>query len=210
MKKIVLILIVISSFLSLLVTACKNEVIPSQPINIDVLNYSDFYLNTDSVGLDTYTQGTVFIAGDQSDTKARHVQIVAWINVDPLDVGGISFTLPVGWTIKAIVSDFPQGKPDPAKYMVLFDIVDNNKYQQFIKIGGSAEPAILPGGGKGCIRIDIDPMESQAAYIDMNNFELMISAGSKKEAILTVFPCGTTLQIPLNTNKIPSPSGIAD
>ncbi|OBZ17644.1 hypothetical protein A7975_07275 [Bacillus sp. FJAT-26390] len=67
-----------------------------------------FRVNSESTDLNTTAKGTAFVKGNKAGVE--QIQIVASIEVDPIDWGGVSFYIPDTWFISNIVSSYPENK----------------------------------------------------------------------------------------------------
>ncbi len=89
-----------------LLFSCRNNERVTAP-NAGIINIKDFYVAASSTGLATSARGTIFISGENDrPTKA---EIVAWVEVDPEDFGGVRIYLPYGWKMTGLVSGYPEG-----------------------------------------------------------------------------------------------------
>ena len=148
--------------------------------NENFLKAQNFYVYSESTDLSTSISGTIVIMGE--DRTVEHARIVATIEIDPYDFGGISISVPVGWRIESIMSTYPQGKDiDPVNfiseiYTAEEDFHDPN-YNECILIGrGNLDQPPAGGGGTGMIIIELEATENASKDI----FDTIIAVGSDK------------------------------
>jgi hypothetical protein len=104
-----LLVFLLLGFLSVTLISCgKGNQSTIVPQNSDVIYYEDFFLNTDSVGLNTSVIGTVYLKGDIKNAQDRRIQIIAWVEIDPLDWGGVIFNVVGhGWKVSSVEKSHP-------------------------------------------------------------------------------------------------------
>jgi hypothetical protein len=192
---ICLILTAILCSLSLFLTACRRVEIPQPLVNVNVLHCQDFYLDTKTVDLATYTQGTIFVTRDEAHPTIPHLQIVAWMEIDSRDFGGIQFKIPIGWKLTNLVTDYPQSGEDPALHITTWYGPEGEDYYRIlINIGGVWSIYDEVKGGKGMIVINIEPSGYLSELPD--SLELNIGAGSSGENI--IYPCQIVKKVSLD------------
>ncbi len=177
--------------------SCRSAGIPSTSTNSDVLSYRGFYLSAEEVGLTTFTQGTVFVRGDRDNPEEMRVQIVARVEIDTEDFGGVSFNIPQGWKVATVVSDYPQGNPAPEIYTVSLQTADETvTWPVIVEVGRTSHIAgqANPQGGTGTLIIELSPALSGRELPE--DIDILIAAGSKIPS--TVDAVHMTLSIPLN------------
>jgi len=76
-------------------------------VNEKVVQSRSFIVNSVSTNLNTSAKGTVFIKGKEGRTE--QIQIVASIEIDPIDWGGVAFYIPDQW-YSNIISSYPENK----------------------------------------------------------------------------------------------------
>jgi hypothetical protein len=164
--------------------------------NVNVINYKDFFLSAESLGLTSSIRGTIFIKGDVNQPNQRHAQISAWIELDPQDWGGVGFYLKEGsgWEVTSVTTDYPQGYPVPETETFVF----TSDWNRSVAIGRQwpwRERKNHPGG-KGSFIMELDPDHTKKDLPE--DFTIGISIGSKYDYI--VGPVNETVQVPLNIN----------
>ena len=93
----------------LFIASCdKNSQTDYIEPNRNLISYKDFLVTTENSDTDinTSTKGTVFICGDKSNPEDRHIRIVAWVDIDSKDFGGIWFGVK-GWKVSELISSYP-------------------------------------------------------------------------------------------------------
>lgn len=158
----ILILILIPAAVS---CSDTSEVLYRIPQNEGIINFKDFYVSSDSTDLETFTRGTVFIKTDDLDNY--YVQIAAWIEIDPRDHGGVSFSIPFGWKVTSITSSYPDVRRgyNPEDYIGTWYTVDYwfNEWSTGVQIGYSLPPGghSPSGGGAGSVVIELESTSTE-------------------------------------------------
>ncbi|NIK75520.1 hypothetical protein FHS15_000620 [Paenibacillus castaneae] len=99
----------------------------------------------------TAAKGTIFVKGNEG--KVEQVQIIASIEIDPNDWGGVAFYIPPKWHISNIMISYPENKTQskPADYVATWTTADTeNEWKAWIEVGRdrSYRPT---GGGTGTV-----------------------------------------------------------
>lgn len=157
----------------------KEKPIHSTAINEDVVQVRSFSVNSDSTELNTSAKGTVFVWGDEG--RAKHIQIVASIEVDPKDWGGVSFRIPDKWYISNIISSYPENKTQSKSedYVSTWTTADtDSKWRTRIEV---ANELYRPrtGGGTGTIVIDI--VHDKDEKHQPETFKIGVTVGSNEK-----------------------------
>lgn len=90
--------------LMLAATSCSN-------VSRDVVSHQgfvglrDFSVSSESTGLETYAKGTVYVRENAGKTNRYHVEILAWVEIDPSDWAGVGVYIPCGWEVTSITSN---------------------------------------------------------------------------------------------------------
>lgn len=128
-------------------------------VNKKIVQVKNFNVNSDSVEMNTSVKGTVFVSGD--DGKVDHIRIVAWIEIDPDDWGGVAFYIPDKWQISNIISSYPENEAQlPADYVSTWTTGDTELYEwrRMVEVGRDRSYRST-GGGEGTVVIEIVPDE---------------------------------------------------
>ncbi|WP_317964574.1 hypothetical protein [Paenibacillus sp. CCS19] len=189
-------LIICSAYLVSQLISKKDE--PAQQVisNVNYINSTSFDISSDSTDLKTSAKGTVFVQGKEG--IADRVSIVAAIEIDPKDWGGISFYIPNHWAVASVMNSYPGNNPDvnPSNHLVILNNTDpNSDWKTWVEIGrdSSYRPT---GGGQGTVVIDLE----YAAHDEpmSETFEFMVSVGSKEQdGIKAVGPDYDTFSVSL-------------
>lgn len=145
-------------------------------VNEKIVQTRSFSVNSDSTDLNTSAKGTVFIRGDEGMIK--HIQIVASIEIDPNDWGGVAFNIPDKWYISNITSSYPENETpsNPEDYSTTWTTASNEaEWTSRIEVGRdrSYRPT---GGGTGTVVIDLVP--DQNAIRPSETFNIAVAVGS--------------------------------
>jgi len=150
------------------------------PQNVITVNSEIFHVSSYSTGLDTYTKGTVFVKTD--DAGNYYVQIAAWIEIGPLDRGGVAFAFPFGWEVTGVTCNYSDFVHNSEKYIETTN-GDEYLFHEWgtrIAIGCSLPPGKSPsGGGKGSIVIELQQTSGEPNPYP-GRFETFIGVGYKK------------------------------
>lgn len=180
--------------------SCRSAGKPAASTNGDVLNYQDFFLSAEEVGLTTFTRGTAFVRGDRDNPEEMRVQIAARVEIDTADFGGVSFNIPQGWKAETVVSDYPQGNPNPEIYTVTLQTADETvTWPVIVEVGRTSHGAGAgnPQGGTGNLIIELSPAVSGGELPE--DIDILIAAGSREPS--TVDAVHETFSVPLHPNN---------
>jgi hypothetical protein len=172
-------------------TSCGNADSTPARVNIDVIAYQEFAIDAKSVGQETSAAGTIFVKGNPDKVNDRSAVITAQVKIDPADWAGIGFSIPQGWEVTAITSDYPQGNLTPNSYIsTLYTGSEVQPYKRIIEIGNTRHGAALPQGGTGNVIIELSP---DSGNQDLGEYlAISIAVGSTEDYIVgpvhEVFP----------------------
>jgi hypothetical protein len=128
-----------------------NEVIS----NINYMNSASFHISADSTQLKTSASGTVFVQGEKR--KVDHVSIVAAVDVDPDDWGGVAFYIPDHWKVSNVLSSYSENNEQTisSDHVTTWTTAStNSEWKAWIEIG--RDRTYKPtGGGSGTVVIDL-------------------------------------------------------
>ncbi|HSW58861.1 MAG TPA: hypothetical protein VLH15_10685 [Dehalococcoidales bacterium] len=175
--------------------SCSNTQSSNSRVNSSVINFRHFDLNAQTVGLRTSAKGTIFVEGDIKKSDKRSVKILASIEIDPDDWGGVTFYTPQEWKVTNFDTDYPQGNPHPEKYASIWNE------------GGSTKAMICistylrtpqTGGGGGNVILQLEPASQEQKLPE--NLEIGVGIGSKgdKSGGGIVGPISIIISIPLH------------
>jgi hypothetical protein len=190
MKHTLLVLIIIILFATL-ISGCKQD--PNNPkqvtTNENIILTKDFYINSESTDLKTSVQGTVFLYGE--DGVPDHAKIVAFVEIDPNDWGGIGISLSDQWNILSITSSYPEGKEDktPEDYASVWYTAEETRHgwKKRIEIGRDTHRWTSTGGGKGTVVIELEINEENKDPLDA--YRMSVGVGSEeKDGIRSIHP----------------------
>ena len=186
----------------LCLTSCSNQSESTYRIatNEGIIDSEDFYVSANSTDLETYARGTVFIRADDADDYAVH--IVAWIEIDPCDRGGIVFEFPFGWTVTGITSSYPDIRTNnnPEDYIEVWTTNSNySEWRTSIRIG-FCRAGRCPGstrGGAGSIVIDLESSSTEPDPFPVV-FKTWMGAGyEEREGYTAIWPDSITVELSL-------------
>jgi hypothetical protein len=168
-------------------------------INEKIVQSKSFSVNSDSTDLNTSAKGTVFIRGDEGIVE--HIQIVASIEIDPNDWGGVAFYIPEKWYISNILSSYPEKtQSKPVDYVATWTPAETEyEWSAIIEVGrdGSYRPT---GGGTGTVLINIVPDKN--VIHQPETFNIAVAVGSdEKNGTKIVGPDSIKVPISITDNE---------
>jgi hypothetical protein len=199
MKNCIFLVIIIFLLMSI-ISGCKQDFNNSNQVitNQKIIQFKDFHINSESTELETSVRGTVFLSGEEG--VPEHAQIVAMIDIDPKDWGGIGIQLTDQWNISSITSSYPEGKKDktPVDYTSVWTTGGETEHgwNKRIEIGRDTLLWTPTGGGKGTIVIELDINEDKKNSSEV--FSMTVGVGSEeKDGIKSVHPDWKLIEIPI-------------
>lgn len=166
-------------FILLFLNTNKNEAY-EPVVNGNIIQVKNFDLDAKSTNLKTMTQGSIFVESEKQ--LIDHIKIVAHIEIDPADWGGVAFYIPDQWSVSSITSSYPehQSKLKPAEYVSTWmDSSDDSSWRTMIEIGRERN-YIANGGGTGTIVIELSP--DKKGESPSNSLKIGIEVGSEDKA----------------------------
>ena len=146
--------------------------------NEGIIQIQSFNISSDSVEQKTSAEGTLFVKGKEG--MAIEIQVVARIEVDSDDWGGVAFYIPHGWHTTSLKSSFPEKLGFvPANYTATWTTANaDSPWRSMIEI--ARDRTYKPvGGGKGAVMIDIVP--DGKANSQLTSFILGVEIGSAEK-----------------------------
>jgi hypothetical protein len=193
--------IIIMILITIIFSGCNQELDSPDVVtaNEKIIQSKDFYVNSDSTELKTSVRGTVFISGDEG--VPEHAQIVALIEIDPDDWGGVGIHLSDKWNISSITSSYPKDKREKIAedYVSVWTTAEETKHgwNKIIEIGRDTSRYTPTGGGKGTVVIDLDMNKETINPSDV--FSMTVGVGSKeKNGIRSIYPDYKLIEIPIS------------
>lgn len=188
--RIIIILIIITT----LISGCNQEMdyIEDVRINEKIINSKDFNVKSESTELETSVRGTIFLNGVKGAPK--QAQIVAFIEIDRDDWGGVTFYIPDKWNISSITTSYPENEKIPSDYVAIWN-TESTKYEwnTMIEIGRDRRYTSTEGG-KGVIVVDLYTNEKTTSEV----FSIMVGVGyNEKDGIKIIHPDHELIEIPI-------------
>jgi hypothetical protein len=206
--------------LSLTVLSCSNRNASTYiPPNEGVVGFKDFYVSSNSTELKTSARGTIFVNKDKSDNYTA--QIVAWVEVDPMDWGGVEFDIPFGWEITNVISSYPDiGNNTMMTVPFENDPTENDQdsihWGQWIAIGNKTySPSNSSDGGSGSVIIELtahpkgqEPSKALAIMVEVGSDESDetivtgmcvngVCSDIKQEGYRILYPDSEVIEVPI-------------
>ena len=197
MRRYIAILVLVCLLIPL--SACKNSSRNEIRVNKNIILQRGFNISSDSTELNTSAKGTVFIK--EVEGNPEEVQIVASIEIDTNDWGGVTFYIANDWNISNITSSYPENESQmiPADYIDTWTTSDpESEWSKRIEIGRDRNyvPTI---GGTGTIVIDLFLDKELAPKPE--TFNIMVAVGSdEKEGVKIIETDNTQISIPLTND----------
>ncbi len=193
----ILLTILIITVITILLFSCSqnDNTTDKTRINENLIQVKKFSVNSDSTELNTLAKGEIFVKGAKG--VPEHIQIVARIEIDPEDWGGIAFYIPKKWNISDIVSSYPENGDQikPADYITIWSTAsDRYKWDKWIEIGRSSNYKPR-GGGTGTVVIDL--VADKNAVQKSEKYNIMVAVGSdEKDGSKILGADSTSIEIP--------------
>lgn len=193
---LITVLIIIVTFI--LFSGCINEENSSgnTKVNEGIIRTEAFSVNSVSAGLNTSAEGTLFIRG--AEGVPEHVQIIARIEIDPDDWGGVAFYIPDKWQISGIKSSYPEKETQaaPSDYITTLTTGDPDyEWKAIVEVGRDFGRA-AGRGGSGTVVIDLIP--DKDATDQPGTSGIMIAVGSDEKDGIKI--CGTDhIEVPISS-----------
>ncbi|MFD2328994.1 hypothetical protein ACFSR7_07005 [Cohnella sp. GCM10020058] len=193
-----IVLIVVIVFFLWLLTHQDNKS-DETSVNHKVSHMRSFHLSSDSTQLKTIASGTVFVKGNEGLIK--DVQIIARIEIDPADWGGVAFYIPDKWHVSSILNSYPENKVQskPADNVSTWATQKkDSKWNTMIEIGRNRNYKAT-GGGTGTVVINIQPDNKAASKTDV--FTIGVEVGSKEEDGGIKIMGTDSLEVPISMSR---------
>ncbi|MBE7680770.1 MULTISPECIES: hypothetical protein [Paenibacillus] len=148
-------------------------------VNGNIIQVKNFDLDAKSTNLKTMTEGSIFVEGEKEHID--HIKIVAHVEIDPVDWGGVAFYIPDQWSVSSITSSYPEHQPKlkPAEYVSTWmNSSDDSSWRTMIEIGRERN-FTANGGGTGTIVIDLSP--DQKGMSPSESLKIGIEVGSEEK-----------------------------
>ena len=164
-----------------LAPACAKTAATPAQVNENVIAFWGFNLDAASVNLATQTIGAIFAKSSGDNKDGRKVVISARLSIDVADWAGVSFSIPAGWEVSSVTTDYPQGSSNPQNHTtIIYTGSMQEEFQRVVEIGNTKHGAAEPQGGTGSVIIELVPMPDNK---DSDTLEIGIAVGSSGEDI---------------------------
>ncbi len=176
------------------ISGCKQDV--KVPPNNNIIGIKEFHVKSDSTELETSAKGTVFLSGEEGVPELA--KIVAFVEIDPDDWGGISIYLSDQWNISSIISSYPEDRkekiPEYLPAVWTTGAETEHGWNKFIEIGRDRSRSTTTGGGKGTVMIELEINKETMDVSDV--FRMGVGVGSKeKDGIRIINPDSKDIEI---------------
>ncbi|MBN2239098.1 MAG: hypothetical protein JW712_04940 [Dehalococcoidales bacterium] len=197
MRKIVILLLSLS-LLPVVSCTVSPDAESAVIYNEDLIISRDFDISSESTDLNTSVRGTVFLSG--AEGIPEHAEIIAWVEVDPDDWGGVMFGIPKEWNVSGITSSYPgEGSREKPEDLIAVwgsndtEFVTRYDYNKMVEIGTNRWKPTGGGTGMVIIQLEVDPDLVKQTDV----FTLTVGAGSSEnDGIKSIFPDWQTIEIP--------------
>ncbi len=167
--------------------------------NENIIKMRSFSINSDSTEMNTSAKGTIYLK--EVEGILKNIKIIAWIEIDPNDWGGVTFYIPRKWSVSSIMSSYPENKTQsiPADYVSTW-ITGSTKYEWNSMVQIGRKMYIPTGGGTGTVVIDLVLDEDSINQPEILNF--MIAVGSdERNGIKIAHPDSIEVPISIMDNE---------
>lgn len=158
---------------------CESKNINSETkANENIMKIKDFMVRTDSTNLNTSVKGSIFVKG--AEGIPEHIQIVAHIEVDKDDWGGVVFYIPKKWQVSNIVSSYSANgsQATPEENIATFHTkAEKYDWYKFIEVGRNRNH--IATGGTGSIVIDLIPIKNEIKQSEKYNITVAVGSDER-------------------------------
>ncbi len=173
----------------------SSDVKPNQ----NIIQCKGFHVSSESTDLETSVRGTIFLSG--SHREPDHAYIVAWVEIDPNDWGGVVFYIPDGWQVSNKTSSYPEGdnNNNPANYITQWNTASKEyDHDCMIEIGTNRSGTI--GGGIGSVVIEIDATKQIKSSYKV--FSIIVGVGcDEKDGVKIMHPDSELIEVPIDQGE---------
>jgi hypothetical protein len=183
--------------------SCASRNRQDIPQNQNILAIVPFQLDASSVGLSTSIQGTIFVSGNKEKPNDRYINIVATLEIDPRDWGGVTISFPGSWDILTTTSSYPEGKPNPEDYLSFERVYDkpNPNLMESVTVGSNLDFTVGSGGGRGSLAFELKYALPKTPLSETINIGIGIGGVIDEiNKVPIVYPCSITLKVPMSIN----------
>lgn len=182
-KKIFFFLLIVVSIIVVfnifVLTSPKNHS-HNHIINENIVHIQSFDISSNAEDIQTSVNGTIFV---ERNEEFPTIQIIASVDIDSTDWGGITFYIPKNWYVSNIMSSYPEStesKIPKDNIVILTTGKPDYEYNTMIQIGRQHENT-TNNGGSGTVVFDIVPGNEKLQSEDLVN--IMISLGTDDDNI---------------------------
>ncbi|CAM3305937.1 hypothetical protein HP548_30980 [Paenibacillus taichungensis] len=179
-SKYLILLFIFIVIVSILFFLNFNKKETNEPVvNGDIIQVKNFDLDARSTNLKTMTEGSIFVEGEKEHID--HIKIVAHVEIDPADWGGVAFYIPDQWSVSSITSSYPESQSGlkPVEYVSTWmNSSDDSSWRTMIEIGRERNYK-TNGGGTGTIVIDLIPDKKDKSPSE--SLKIGIEVGSEEK-----------------------------
>ncbi|UCZ54304.1 hypothetical protein LGQ02_05950 [Bacillus shivajii] len=180
--------------LTIIITGCNEKVNNDGEVATTkkhIVNTKEFIVSSNSTELVTSVKGTVFLIGEEG--VPEHAKIVAWIDIDPNDWGGVVFYTPKNWHISSVMSSDPKDINEKTSEDYVTIWTNEEAKNNMIEIGTNRY--YPTGGGKGAVIIELDIDKETIGTSEI--FSITVGVGSdEKEGKRLIHPDYKVIEIP--------------
>ncbi|MDV2988919.1 MAG: hypothetical protein P3T54_01980 [Dehalogenimonas sp.] len=145
-------------------------------VNTGLIQTQEFIVTSESTELETSVRGSILLFGNDSVTE--RISIIAWVNIDPNDWGGVVFYIPGNWNISGVTSSYQQNTTPDNEAVIIWRTGDTDEeYDKRIEIGMNRYTP--SGGGTGVVVIELDRIDKSADSSAI--FRVLIGVGSDEK-----------------------------
>ena len=160
----------------------------------------EFSVTSESTGLETYTKGIVYVRKNEGENKGYHAEILAWYEVGVGDWGGVQFTIPCGWEVIDVTSNYYNVNHISVWSSPFCDNPEAAQNAQGWQYVGVEGPGNVWGEGpsKGRLVIELNSTSSRANPWP-GVLKVRIGVGSdERDGLRVSFPDWQDIEVPLS------------
>lgn len=150
----------------------QNQMSHNYVANDNIVKIIDFSVRSDSTDLDSSAEGVVFVRAE--DGIFEGVRIIARIEVDPDDWGGVGFHIPRNWYISNITNSYHDSAREPSDAWPWLN--EGGEWSAWIPFGYSENQMVPTGGGTGTVLIDAVPDKAAIDHSETYHFSIYVGS----------------------------------
>jgi hypothetical protein len=160
----------------------------------------EFSVTSESTGLETYTKGIIYVRENEGENKGYHAEILAWYEVDLKDWAGVQFSIPCGWEVIDVTSNYYSVNHISVWSSPFCDnpeAAQNAQWWQYVWVEGPGN-VWVEGPGNGRLVIELNSTSSRVNPWP-GVFKVLVGVGSDERDGARIFnPDYQEIEVPLS------------